>query len=84
MGRLHPLPQHFEAWSTTPGTGEAVAPWWVFPSWLSWDCEFEEAKGEKARGKKHLASLVNSVCEEVSYRGNLLACVHTALGVSGR
>lgn len=38
--------------------------WAGFPSWLSWAYEFEEAKGEEA-GKEHLASLVNSVYEEV-------------------
>lgn len=50
MARLHPFPQHFEASSTTPSTGEAVAPWWVFPGQLSpLACELEEAKGEEAR-----------------------------------
>lgn len=59
MGRPHPFPQHCEALSTTPCTGEAVAPWWVFPSWLSWAYELEEAKGEEA-SKWQLASLNNS------------------------
>lgn len=49
MGSLHPFPQPFEALSTTPSTGEAAVPWWVFPSWLSWACEFEKAKGEEAQ-----------------------------------
>lgn len=79
MGRLHPFPQHFEASSTTPSTGEAVAPWGVFPSW---PVNLRRLRARKP-GKEHLASLGNSVCEEVSYRGNLLVCGHTTLRVRG-
>lgn len=59
-----------------------MTPWWVFLSLLSPAYEFEEAKGEEAR-KEHLASLVNSVHEEVKYRWCLLACVHAILRVRG-
>lgn len=82
MGKMHPFPQHFEALSTTPCTGEVEAPWWVFPSQLPAASAFEEPKDEEA-GKEHLASLVNSVCEEVKYRGKLLASVHAIPPESG-
>lgn len=61
MGRLHPSPQHSEAFSTIPNTGEGVGPVYGFSlTGFAGPHEPEEALGIKRWGRRP-SSLVNSV-----------------------